>query len=49
MALQVQHGGVLALLEQAEPPRNLLIRLRLAAQVAAEAILVELLVGLHVP
>src|SRR5690606_8784766 len=49
MAFQVEHRGISALGHQPQPPRDLLIRLDLAAEVAAEAVLVELLVRRHVP
>src|SRR3546814_3394671 len=46
---EVEHRIVAALGHQAQPARDLLIGLDLAAQVAAEAILVELFIGDHVP
>src|SRR3546814_1451365 len=46
---QVKHRIVAALGHQAEPAGDFLIGLDLAAQVAAEAVLVELFVGDHVP
>jgi hypothetical protein len=50
MAVEVEHSGFLALLgQQAEPTGDLLIGLGLAAEVEPKTVLVELLVGLHVP
>src|SRR3546814_9720683 len=46
---EVEHRIVAALGHQAQPARDLLLGLDLAAQVAAEAILVELFIGDHVP
>ena len=43
------HVGVVALGHQAEPAGDFLIGFGLAAEVAAEAVLVELLAGVHVP
>jgi hypothetical protein len=49
VGVEVEHRIGLALRHQAEPPRDFLIGLGLAAQVAAEAVLVELLARRRVP
>src|SRR5262245_44766476 len=45
--VEVENHVLLAVLEQAQAPRDLLIGLGLAAQVAAEAVLVELFARRH--
>src|SRR5690242_6049130 len=48
--LHVEHRArLVAFGQQPQPPRHLLIGLDLAAHVAAEAVLVELVAGFHVP
>ena len=49
MTFQIEDRAVLAVGQQTEPPCDLLIGLRLATQILAEAVLVELLVRFHVP
>src|SRR3546814_7775844 len=49
VAFEVEHGILAALGHQAQSARDFLIGLDLAAEVAAEAVLVELFVRRHVP
>src|SRR3546814_8149494 len=49
VAFEVEHGILAALGQQAQSARDFLIGFDLAAQIAAEAVLVELFVRRHVP
>src|SRR3546814_13261853 len=49
VAFEVEHGVLAALGHQAQSARDFLIGFDLAAQIAAEAVLVELFVRRHVP
>src|SRR4051794_32716955 len=49
MAVEVEDGGFVVGLEQPEAARHFLVGLLNSAEILAEAVLVELLVGLDVP
>src|SRR4029078_6721384 len=49
VAVEVEHGEIVVALEQAEPAGDFLIRFLDFAEILAEVVIVELLVGLEVP